>query len=324
MSSGLVIVIILIITLGVLLTLTLLGVPIPGFSQNAASAQVSKLVQSQRTKQGELKPQKGRAQANADEDDEPVKVQTSKITLDKELRYAQWKIPPLLYYVAQVLISLVVCYLMSLAFNKLLTLVSLVTGPMTMRFLLNFLVNRRFNAFDKDYASFLASLVSLLRTGMETLTALEAAAQGLEDGSLVQEEVLLMLDRLRFGVTEEKSIGAFGEDVYHPEIELFVQALLLSRSVGGNLSETLDRLAKQVRKRQRFRADAEGAVGLQKGSILFILAIMVGIEFYIYFMFPAAVVDAINDPTGWEVWQAGIMMILMGLVWIKQVTKMRI
>ena len=133
-----------------------------------------------------------------------------------------------------------------------------------------------------------------------------------------------MLERLRFGVSEDKSIGAFGEDIYHTEIELFVQALLLSRRVGGNLSETLDRLAKQVRKRQAFRATARAAVGMQRGSIWFILAIMVGMESYLYFVYPEGVVNALNDPIGWQVWQVGILVIIFGIWWVNQVTKIKI
>ena len=99
---------------------------------------------------------------------------------------------------------------------------------------------------------------------MNSLTALQAASEGLDPESLVRQEVELMLERLRMGVPEDQSIGSFGEDIFHEEIELFVQALLLSRRVGGNLSDTLERLAKQVRKRQYFRESASAAFGQQR------------------------------------------------------------
>jgi tight adherence protein B len=133
-----------------------------------------------------------------------------------------------------------------------------------------------------------------------------------------------MLERLKYGVSEDKSIGSFAEDVYHEEIELFVQALLLSRRVGGTLSDTLDRLAKQVRKRQYFRSTAKGAVGMQRGSIYFILGVMVGMEVYLYFVYPEAVLGALNDSMGWQVWQVAIALILTGMWWITQVTKIRV
>ncbi|MCB0331821.1 MAG: type II secretion system F family protein, partial [Bdellovibrionales bacterium] len=194
----------------------------------------------------------------------------------------------------------------SLKFNIIVAFLSLVSGPFLMGFLLNRAVERRFKAFDQDYPQFLLSLVGLLKTGMNAMAALEAAANGLEQGSLVRSEVEIMMERLRFGVSEDRSIGSFGEDIYHPEIELFVQALLLSRRVGGTLSDTLERLAKQVRKRQYFRMAAQAAVGMQRGSIWFIIAILCALEAYLYVAYPRAVTDAINDDVGWVVWQFGL------------------
>ena len=156
------------------------------------------------------------------------------------------------------------------------------------------------------------------------MQALEACANNLEERSLVRQEVELMLERLRLGVSEERSIGSFGEDINHPEIELFVQSLLLSRRVGGNLSEVVDRLARQVRKRQHFRAAAVAAVGLQRGSILFIMSILVSLEGYLYLMWPECVIVTWTDPKATGIAQGGLCMIIFGLWWVAQVTKIRV
>jgi len=251
------------------------------------------------------------------------KVVSSRLTLAKKLKYAQWKMPPLIFHLLELALSLVAFSLVFSAFNVVIQLLTLLTGPLFMRWYLNRAIDKRFKAFDQDYPSFLLSLVGLLKTGMNVMGALEAAAQGLEEGSLVKLEVELMIERLRFGVSEDKSIGSFGEDIYHPEIELFVQALLLSRRVGGTLSDTLDRLAKQVRKRQFFRASANAAVSMQRGSIWFIIAILSFIEGYLYVVYPQAVTGAWKDEIGWQVWQTGILLILLGLFWVRQVTKIR-
>jgi tight adherence protein B len=159
---------------------------------------------------------------------------------------------------------------------------------------------------------------------MNPMTGLETAAKGLSEFSALRAEVEMMIERLRFGVPEDKSIGAFGEDIYHPEIELFVQALLLSMRVGGTLSDTLERLAKQVRKRQFFRESANAAVGLQRGSIWFILLILTGLETYLYFIYPESIVGALKDEVGWQVWQFGILAIVAGMFWVRQVTKIKV
>jgi tight adherence protein B len=259
------------------------------------------------------------------QEDAIQKVSDTKLTLRKRLKYAQLgHVPPYAFALAQVLVSIVAFLITRLFFDLPLQIISLTSGMLFVNWLLNLLVEKRFKAFDRDYPQFLLSLVGLLKTGMNPVQALEAAGQALEPDALVRLEVELMLERLKLGVTEERSIGSFGEDVYHPEIELFVQALILSRRLGGNLSETLERLAKQVRKRQYFRQSAQAAVGLQRGSIWFILGVLATLEVYLYFSWPECITLTWTHPTGRKVGQAGLIGILLGLWWVRQVTKLKV
>ena len=125
-------------------------------------------------------------------------------------------------------------------------------------------------------------------------------------------------------MSEDLSIGAFGEDVAHPEIELFVQALLLSRKVGGNLSDTIERLARQVRRRQQFRQSAGASVATQRFSIIFILAVVVLLGGYIAYMSPELLKGLIETSIGWQILQTAICATLIGIIWIRQITNIRI
>ncbi len=134
------------------------------------------------------------------------KVADSRLTLEKQLKYAQWKISPLVFRLMTALISAVTFYLATFKFNFFFQLLSLLVGPILMTSLLTNFVQRRFKAFDAHYPQFLHSLVGLLKTGMNPLQGLDAAAQGLDDGSLVKSEVMLMMERLRFGVTSHSGL----------------------------------------------------------------------------------------------------------------------
>lgn len=249
----------------------------------------------------------------------------NKLTLEKRLKYAQLSgVPPYVFAIVQIAISVTAFLLARVWFFIGLQLLALTIGPLVVNNFINRRMNNRFKRFDKDYPQFLLSFVGMLKTGLNPMQALEACALNLEDRSLVRQEVELMLERLRLGVSEERSIGSFGEDVNHPEIELFVQSLLLSRRVGGNLSEVVDRLARQVRKRQHFRASAVAAVGLQRGSIKFIMAILISLEAYLYLMWPECVITTWTDPTASKIAQGGLCAILFGLWWVAQVTKIKV
>jgi len=247
------------------------------------------------------------------------------LTLQKRLKYAQLsQYPPYVFAIAQIVLSVAAFLVVRPYCYELLQIFSLSTGPLVVNGFINLRINNRLSRFDKDFPAFLLSFVGMLKTGLNPLQALEACASNLEGVSLVRQEVELMLERLRLGVSEERSIGSFGENVNHPEIELFVQALILSRRVGGNLSDTIDRLARQTRKRQRFRAAAKAAVAMQRGSILFILALLVFLEGYLYVAWPECVITTWTDPSASKGAQFGLAMILSGLYWVVQVTKIRV
>ncbi len=255
---------------------------------------------------------------------EAGRVDRSSLTLERKLKYAQMKMSPKVWWLWSIGIGIVAFLIASRIFAIFLAVFFLFLGHLIMSTYTTIRLERRFKAFDKDYAQFLLSLVGLLKTGMNSLNGLEAAAEGLEPGALVRQEVELMLERLRFGVPEEKSIGTLGEDINHPEIELFVQALLLNKRLGGNLSDTLERLAKQVRRRQYFRQAAVAAIGLQRGSLWFIILILVIIEFYLYFVMPNTVIESLKDEVGWQGWQGALLLIMIGILWLRQVTRIRV
>jgi tight adherence protein B len=252
-------------------------------------------------------------------------VSSTRLTLQKRLKFAQLsEVPPFAFALGQIGVSIAAFLLARTIFEWVLQALSLTAGPLLINAFINFRMQARFKKFDRDYPQFLLSFVGMLKTGLNPMQALEAAALNLDGQSLVRQEVELMLERLRLGVSEERSIGSFGEDINHPEIELFVQSLLLSRRVGGNLSETIDRLARQVRKRQYFRASANAAVGLQRGSIIFILAILCALEGYLYLVWPECVTITWTNPKSKPVAQFCLGLILFGLYWVRQVTKIKV
>lgn len=304
------------------------------FSSNTDTAQslrsnITNIVSSQRNPSEMQKTTQQKAASALKvvfkEEGEKNRSSDSRLTLRKRLKYAQWKLPPTVFMACEGVISVISVVLANLCtLNIAMQAVSLLVGPFIMNLLLDNAVKRRFNAFDADFPQFVMSLVGLLKTGINPTAGLEQAADGLEYGSLVKSEVQMMMERLRFGVHEDKSIGSFGEDINHPEIELFVQALLLSRRVGGTLSETLERLAKQMRKRQYFRRAAHSAVAMQRGSIWFIIAIMAFLQTYLYLVSPEMVTGAWKDEFGWQVWQTGVFLIILGIIWVRKVTEIRV
>ncbi len=311
----------------VLVAALVMRLPVTGRAASpiALRQQMRSIVALQREQAGIAEEQGPSVTETATEELAIEKVADNQLTIRKRLRYAQLsQVPPYAFSLAQIAVSLVFFLVVRQFFDAVLQMVSLLSGPLLLNWLINRRIDKRFRDFDADYPQFLLSFVGMLKTGLNPIQGLQSAATGLEDTSLVKREVELMIERLRMGVSEERSIGSFGEDIYHQEIELFVQALILSRRVGGNLSETLDRLARQVRRRQYFRQSANAAVGMQRGSIWFILGVLGLLEGYLYTVWPECITITWTHPQGRMVGQAGIVGILLGIFWVRQVTKFKV
>src|SRR5690606_13341069 len=125
-----------------------------GGGGHVASDQLRNIVQSQRGGESEggigVGPQRKSVLQSAEEAGKKRLV-SSRLTLRKMLYYAGWKIPPLVFRMCEILISLIVFTLVSQRFNVVIMAVSLTSGPLFMRWLLNHFVHRRFKAFDADY-----------------------------------------------------------------------------------------------------------------------------------------------------------------------------
>lgn len=296
-----------------------------GSSHGAVSESLRNLVSAQREHPGSSSSKNLAIAAAAEQRESRRKAESARFSLDRTLKYAQWSMTPIQFRGIKITLAVATFIIFEFLDVSIVLQVAMVfLAPSLWDSVLSSAIKKRFNNFDKDYPVMLMQYVSLLKTGMGTIGGLEAVAKGMDEDSLVRQEVELLIERLRLGLTEEQAINQFGETIDHPELELFVQSLLLSRRVGGGLSSTLERLAKQVRKRQQFREKAVSAVGMERGSIIAITGIMVLFMLYLGFSQPELLMPGFSDPMGKQISQAGMAFVLLGFYWSRKVTNIRV
>jgi tight adherence protein B len=244
--------------------------------------------------------------------------------LGVKLRHGNWSMTPVMYRSVQVAVSLLAFYLVGHFDARILQFASLAVGPLLVGGLLNRSITRRERLFDQDYGQFLISAAGLLKTGLSAPRAIEEAVQGLEPRSLVKQEILSLGKRLQLGIDEEQTIGQFARSIRHPEIELFIQALLLNRRIGGTLSDTFYRLAAQARRRQQFRLAAAASVAQQRSSIAVIGVLLIGVQCYLCWKVPDMVLRVVNEPVGWTILQSTVLMAFVGIWWSRVITNIRL
>jgi tight adherence protein B len=247
--------------------------------------------------------------------------------MERRLKYGQVNITPSQFRLI-ILAAIAAFYILLLMVPRINNLIQLIIAVWGGSLLVNYYINRRtriqFDAFDRDFAPFIMAFVGLLKSGMNLMAGMEAASERLGPDSLLRMEVVRMLERLRFGVNEDFAIGSFAESVDHPDIELFVQAMLLSKQVGGSLSNTLERLARQARRRAQFRLQAQAAVGQQRGSVWAILVIIALVQTMLYFQMPDVILAGLRSDIGFVIWQVAFLAGWFAVWLIGRITKIKV
>ena len=245
-------------------------------------------------------------------------------TLLQKIYFAEWTITPGQYkaikYSVTAILTVGATFLLEI---PLIICVFLLT-PKFIDAILARAINKKFLNFDRDFPDFLMTIVSRLKSGMNILQAMQSATTELPSDSILKREMSLLNERIKLGYSEEKAIGSFAENVPHPEIELFTQVVILNKRVGGNFAATLERLAKQIRKRQDFRRKAVSSVAEQKGGGVFIFLIMTGLMFMVSQASPEITEVCFNSKMGRLVSQFGASLSIMGFYLIRVITSIRV
>ncbi|MFL5761822.1 MAG: type II secretion system F family protein [Thermomicrobiales bacterium] len=126
-------------------------------------------------------------------------------------------------------------------------------GLMLPRIALLVLANRRRKAFEGQLAEAIDLLVGALRAGYGFLQAIEAATKELPDPMC--QELTRIIDQVNIGTPPVSALLELTERISSYDLTLFVTAVSVQRSVGGNLAEVLENIAATIRERRRIKAE---------------------------------------------------------------------
>jgi tight adherence protein B len=178
--------------------------------------------------------------------------------------------------------------------------------------------------FDRDYTALLMSLASGIKTGLDPLIALTQSAQLFQKDSIMCTELESINTALEEGLSEDSAIARFGSRVRHPDIKLFRMAFALARKEGASLSYCLQRLARVTRQRQSFRRKTRGAVAMQKLSAFGIAGCTLLVGAIQGVTNGGAFVEAFLHPIGRVLLILGLLLVVIGIIWMLKMAKIRV
>ncbi|WP_086733979.1 type II secretion system F family protein [Erythrobacter colymbi] len=142
--------------------------------------------------------------------------------------------------------------------------VGLFVGAGLPHFVVNWLINKRTNAFVSKFPDGIELLVRGLRSGLPVTETLQIVST--EVPGPVGYEFKTVIDRIKVGKTMEDALQDTADKLGIAEFNFFTITLAIQRETGGNLAETLSNLADVLRKRAQMKLKIRAMSSESKAS----------------------------------------------------------
>jgi tight adherence protein B len=180
-------------------------------------------------------------------------------------------------------------------------------------------MNARIDALHAQLPDVLMILASSMRAGHSFLQALDTVSK--EIGEPGGPEFARVVGEIRLGRPFDEAMTAMAERVGTEEFRWAIMALNVQREVGGNLAEILDTLADTVREREFVRRQIKvlSSEGRLSAKILTVLPfVIIG---YITLVNPEYMKPLYTTSLGLVLIGAGVLLMTIGLYWVRRTTR---
>lgn len=140
---------------------------------------------------------------------------------------------------------------------------------------------RRLRMIEKQLPDALTAMAKSLRAGLGILQAVNYVAQ--ETPPPLGTEFQNLLRDLQLGIEAEEAFAALAKRVGSEDLQIAVTAIIIQRTIGGNLAEILMNVTNTIRERARLQAEVRALTARQRltTNIAAAIPVIVGIAFMI-------------------------------------------
>jgi tight adherence protein B len=158
---------------------------------------------------------------------------------------------------------------------------------------------------------------SSLKAGFALLQALEAASERMPEPTA--GELRRTIKDVGLGANMEDAIVAWGQRIPGPDLEIIVNAILIQRTVGGNLGEILDIVGHTMRERERLHGEIRALTAQQRLSGFVVGGLPIGLAVVLFLINPEYMSPLIEETAGRILLLAAICMEAFSFFLIKKI-----
>jgi tight adherence protein B len=135
-------------------------------------------------------------------------------------------------------------------------------GYLAPAFFVRYRKHKRLSKLESQLEEALSMVANSLKAGFGLLQSLEVAAQQIKHP--LSTELRRTLHDINVGSSTEDALLALNERASSYDLEIVITAILIQRTVGGNLAEILDTVAHTMRERVRLRGHIKSVTSQQR------------------------------------------------------------
>ena len=207
-------------------------------------------------------------------------------------------------------------------FGWIIGVVCAVVGYNLPKFYLKHRRESRINKLNAQLPEALMNISNSLKAGFGLLQALSSAADQLSHP--ISTELTRTIHEMNVGSSAEVALLALSDRAGSYDLDIVVTAILVQRTVGGNLGEILDTVADTMRERIRIRGEIQTLTAQQKltGLVIGLLPVGLGVLFQI--MSPGYISPLFQTLTGKFLLGVAVVMEVIGVMIIQRILKIEV
>jgi tight adherence protein B len=244
-------------------------------------------------------------------------------TINQMLMSAGVSLSPEEYIMLRLFLVVVVGGVLYLIFNNVIMLIGgAIGGYLFPKLWIDSKRKKRMFKFNKALPDMINTIIGALRAGYSFTQAMKTVSEDCE--SPIKDEVMILLKELNFGITMEEALNNLNIRMPSVDLELMIEATLIQRQVGGNLSSILEIIVNTIRERNKLNRQVRTltAQGRLSGKIIGALPIVLG--FILYLFDPTYMNNFLDNILGKIAVCIGVLAGIIGFIIINRITKIEV
>jgi tight adherence protein B len=184
-------------------------------------------------------------------------------------------------------------------------------------FIVQALKVRRVHKLNDQLEQMVSMVSNSLKAGFGLLQSLDQAAQQLSPP--LSSELLRVIQETNVGATLEDALTDLSERVESYDLDMIITAILIQRTVGGNLAEILDNVGHTIRERVRIQGEINTLTAQKKLSGIIIGLLPVALILLFFAVTPGYMSVLFTHTAGRILLAIGVVLDLVGLLMIRRI-----